>query len=106
MDSALGPTGRQQAKSEVDAALRLWREAFVAWRRNLGSQDAAATLIGVTQGTVSAWETAAKEPKMRFALLIERLSGGKVQMPSVVLDDDDAATDFDNASPPRTGTEG
>lgn len=80
-----------RAKDDAEAALRSWRADFVAWRKTLGSQDAAADLIGVTQGTVSAWETGAKEPKMRFALRIARLSRGCVPLPSVALDDTEAA---------------
>ena len=94
-------------------------EKLRAWRESQDprlSQERAAALVDVKQGTWSSWELGEKRPELEYILLIVDLTGGTVTVEDWLLSEEDFAErkarrlrkvpDESGEHKPITGTDG
>lgn len=85
-------------------------EKLRAWRDRTGlSQSKAARLLGVAQGTWSAWEDGRKRPELEFLLELEKATRREVKLADWVLSADERAARSRRRGKqdgPRTGMDG
>lgn len=63
----------------ADSGTKQGGSLLAEWRSGVGkSQTECAAGVGVRQATWSEWESGAKNPQIKYAIRIERMTGGAV----------------------------